>query len=129
MRRRYPSEDRGRHPVIACEHRDRSSPETGARARGCGGAEAGRVHAFGNLSPKSQDKYLLPQSQPVQKISSGRIGGPAAAPRVPGRPQSPWKPERRFGQTTRNVEGVSWGSRSPRLSGLKPGKLLRTLFP
>lgn len=75
MLRRYPSADRWRHPVISYAQRDRSSPETGARARGCGGAEAGRVHAFCNLSPKSQDKYLLPQSQPVQKLSSGRVGG------------------------------------------------------
>ena len=75
MLRRYPSEDRWRHPVISCAHCDLSSPETGAGARGSGGAEAGRVHAFCNLSSKPHYNYLLPQSQQVQKISSGRVDG------------------------------------------------------
>lgn len=129
MLRRYPSADRWRHPVISWAHRDRSSPETGARARGWSGVEAGRVHAFCNLSPKSQDKYLLPQSQPVQKISSGRIGGqgrpcPALWPSSGGPNPRPLCCDRALGG--RLARGLPGGAGHARVCGrprprLKPG--------
>eukprot|EP00069_Balaena_mysticetus_P008529 bmy_19720T0 len=52
-----------------------STEAAAASERGPSGAEAGRVHAFCNRLPKSREKYLLPQSQQWQEISSGQVGG------------------------------------------------------